>query len=66
MNFLQKYTNSYKLLLISLVGAVFIIYPNLAYFKWEFSFQDRFPSIFISVLFRFQISVFYGIIMDIN
>jgi len=42
MNFLQKYTNSYKLLLISLVGAVFIIYPNLAYFKWEFSFQNEY------------------------
>lgn len=41
MNFLEKYTNSYKLALISLIGAVFIIYPNLAYAKWELSFLDR-------------------------
>jgi sensor histidine kinase YesM len=41
MNFLKKYTNSYKLALISLIGAVFIIYPNLAYAKWELSFLEK-------------------------
>lgn len=51
MNFLQKYTNSYKLVLISLVGAVFIIYPNLAYFKWEISFLDK--SLKLSYLYYF-------------
>lgn len=41
MNYLEKYTNSYRLVLFSLVGAVFITYPNLAYFKWEISFLDK-------------------------
>lgn len=41
MNFLEKYTNSYKLALISLIGAVFIIYPNLAYAKWELRFLEQ-------------------------
>ena len=41
MNYLEKYTNSYRLILISLIGAVFITYPNLAYFKWEISFLDK-------------------------
>jgi len=38
---LDKYTTSYKLLLISLLGAVFISYINIAYFAWEFSFLDQ-------------------------
>jgi len=41
MSFFEKYTNSYKLALISLIGAVFIIYPNLAYAKWELSLLDK-------------------------
>jgi sensor histidine kinase YesM len=41
MNYLEKYTNSYRLVLISLVGAIFITYPNLAYFKWEIGFLDK-------------------------
>ena len=35
---LDKFTNSYKLLLISLLGAVFIIYINIAYFPWNSDF----------------------------
>jgi sensor histidine kinase YesM len=41
MNFLEKYSNSYKLVLISLVGAVFIVYPNMAYAHWELSLLDK-------------------------
>lgn len=41
MNFLEKYAHSYKLVLISLIGAVFIIYPNLAYSRWELSLLDK-------------------------
>jgi sensor histidine kinase YesM len=37
---LDRYTNFYKLFLISLLGAVFIIYINIAYFPWEFRFLD--------------------------
>ena len=38
---LDKYTSSYKLLLISLLGAVFITYINFAYFPWEYRFLDK-------------------------
>jgi len=41
MNFLEKYSTSYKLVLISLIGAIFIIYPNLAYSRWEMSLLDK-------------------------
>lgn len=41
MNYLEKYTNSYKLALISLIGAIFIIYPNLAYSRWEISLLPK-------------------------
>jgi sensor histidine kinase YesM len=41
MDYLEKYTNSFKLALISLVGAIFIIYPNLVYVRWEMSFLDK-------------------------
>jgi len=34
---LDKYSSS-KLLLITLVGAIFIVYPNIAYLPWELSF----------------------------
>jgi hypothetical protein len=51
MNFLEKYTNPYKLALISMAGAIFIIYPNLAYFKWEMNFIDN--SLHASYLYYF-------------
>ena len=38
---LDKYTTSYKLLLVSLLGAVIIIYINIAYFPWELRMLDR-------------------------
>jgi sensor histidine kinase YesM len=37
----DRFTNSYKLLLISLLGAVFITYINIAYFPWEYRFLDK-------------------------
>jgi sensor histidine kinase YesM len=51
MNFLEKYANSYKLILISLISAVFIIYPNLVYARWEISLLDK--SLHTSYLFYF-------------
>lgn len=51
MNFLEKYTNPYKLALISMIGAIFIIYPNLAYSRWELSFLDA--SLHASYLYYF-------------
>ncbi len=39
MNILDKYS-SYKLFLISLISAVFIVYPNIACLPWELSFLN--------------------------
>lgn len=38
---LENFTRTYKLFLISLLGAVFITYINIAYFPWEFKFLDQ-------------------------
>jgi len=40
MNLLDKYS-SFKLLLISLLSAAFVVYPNIACFWWELSFLDE-------------------------
>lgn len=40
MKLLDNYS-SFKLLLISLVSAVFIVYPNIACLPWELSFLDE-------------------------
>ncbi len=40
MNLLDKYS-SFKLLLISLLSAIFVVYPNIACFWWELSFLDE-------------------------
>lgn len=40
MNLLQKYTAP-KLLLISFISAIFIIYPNIACLPWELSFLQE-------------------------
>jgi sensor histidine kinase YesM len=41
MKLLDKYTTTGKLFLISLIGAIFIIYPNLAYSRWEINLLDQ-------------------------
>lgn len=62
MNYLEKYTNSYRLILISLIGAVFITYPNLAYFKWEIGLLDK--SLTSSyVLYFFYRYIFFSILI---
>ncbi len=38
---LEKLTRSYRVFLISLLGAVFITYVNIAYFAWEIGFLDK-------------------------
>lgn len=35
MNLLDKHTTAGKILLISMIGAVFIVYPNIACFSWD-------------------------------
>jgi sensor histidine kinase YesM len=69
MNFLEKYTTSYRLVLISLIGAIFIIYPNIAYAPWEYGLLDS--SLHSSFLFYFIfrylfISVLIGILLKYN
>lgn len=39
MSLLDKYS-PYKILLISLISAVFIVYPNIAFLPWELTFLD--------------------------
>jgi len=39
--FLEKSTNPYKLLLISLVIALFVTYPNIACFSWDLKHLDN-------------------------
>ena len=38
---LEKFTRSYRLFFISLLGAVFITYTNIAYFAWEIGYLDK-------------------------
>jgi sensor histidine kinase YesM len=38
---LEKFTRSYRLFLISLLGALFITYVNISYFLWEIGFLDK-------------------------
>jgi sensor histidine kinase YesM len=40
MKLLDKYTTTGKLILISLTGAIFIIYPNIACFSWDLRHMD--------------------------
>jgi sensor histidine kinase YesM len=54
---LDKYTNSFKLLLISLLSAVFITYLNIAYFPWEYRFLD--PSEHTSYILFFIYRYFF-------
>ena len=60
----DKYTNPYKLLLISLLGAVFIIYINIAYFPWEFRFLDN--SEHLSYILFFILPVFFLFHFDLD
>jgi sensor histidine kinase YesM len=39
MSILDKYS-PYKILLISLISAIFIVYPNIAFLPWELTFLD--------------------------
>jgi hypothetical protein len=69
MKFLEKYINSYKLALISMIGAIFIIYPNLVYFRWEMSFlqESMHPSYVYYFFYRYLFfSVLIWILIKYN
>lgn len=54
MDLIKKYTTS-RLFLISLISAVFIIYPNIACLPWEFSFlpESQYTSHLLFFAFRY-------------
>jgi hypothetical protein len=53
MQLFDRY-NSFKLLLISLIGAIFIIYPDIANLSWKLSFLDESEHAAHLVFFLFQ------------
>jgi sensor histidine kinase YesM len=66
---LDKYTNSHKLLLISLLGAIFITYLNIAYFPWEYHFlaqSEHAPYILFFVYRYFFFSFLIWILLIFN
>jgi sensor histidine kinase YesM len=59
---LDKRTSFFKLLLISLLGAVFITYINTAYFAWELSFLDESDRIPHTLYFIYRF-VFFSVLI---
>lgn len=51
---IEKFTQTYRLFLISLLGAVFITYINFAYFPWEIRFLDKSQLTAFVVFFIFR------------
>ncbi|MCC8134364.1 MAG: histidine kinase [Tannerellaceae bacterium] len=65
MTLLDRYT-SLQLLVVSVIGAIFVIYPNIACLPWELSFMDpsEHPSFLIFFAFRyiFFVGLIWGLI----
>lgn len=59
---LDKHTPSYKLFLISLLGALFITYPNIATLPWELGFMKPSEHSNHIVFFIFRYVFFSGLI----
>jgi sensor histidine kinase YesM len=59
---LDKNTTTYKLLIISLLGAVFIVYINIAYFPWEYRFLDKSEQIPFILFFIYRYVFFWILI----
>lgn len=62
---LDKYTTTSRLILISLTGAIFIIYPNIAYFPWEISLVDEPHHNQFIIFFVFRYLFFSGLILGL-
>ena len=68
MNFLQKY-NPYKLILISLLGAALITYPNFTQLPWKLSYLEgieRAKHINFSIIRFVFFAILAGILFHIN
>jgi sensor histidine kinase YesM len=63
MTLLDKYTTTGRLFIISLTGAIFIIYPNIAYFPWEMRLLDALHQTQYVIFFVFRYLFFTGLIM---
>ncbi|MCD7977562.1 MAG: histidine kinase [Tannerellaceae bacterium] len=61
MTLLDRY-NSFQLLLVSVIGAVFIVYPNIACLPWELSFLDPSEHTSFLLFFAFRYIFFVGLI----
>ena len=61
MNLLDRYS-SFKLVLISLVSALFVVYPNIACLPWELSFLDNEERTTHIVFFTFRYLFFASLI----
>jgi sensor histidine kinase YesM len=62
MNFLNRYTTPFKLLLISLLIALFTIYPNIACFSWDLNHMDKSEHASYILFFIFRYIYFWIII----
>ena len=61
--FLEKSTNPYKLLLISLVIALFVVYPNIACFSWDLNHLDQSEHTAYISFFTFRLVYFTLLIL---
>jgi len=62
MNFLNKYTTPFRLLIISLSIGLFIIYPNIACFSWDLNHMDKSEHASYILFFIFRYIYFWLII----
>ncbi len=62
MIFLNKYTTPFRLLLISLLIALFIIYPNIACFSWDLRHMDASGHTAYIIFFLFRYLFFVVLI----
>jgi sensor histidine kinase YesM len=62
MNFLNKNITPYKLLLISLIIALFVIYPNIACFSWDLNHMHKSDHTPYILFFIFRLTYFFLLI----
>lgn len=59
---LDKQTSVFKLLLVSLLGAVFITYPNISCFSWDLRHMDESRHVAYIIFFCYRYLFFSGLI----
>jgi sensor histidine kinase YesM len=61
--FLEKHTSPFKLLMISLIIALFVIYPNIACFSWDLNHMDKSEHTAYISFFIFRLAYFTLLIL---